>query len=216
MRKLIEHKIKGKLERWIMEFLKDRKFKVTANGAISDPEDVLSGVPQGTVLSAILFIIISDIDTNVQNSIVRRFADDTRVSKKIENEEDRRKMQKDQFSMYKWAEENKMKFNDTKFEQLNYGDINLQEAETYKNPSNEIIISNILVRDLGVITNSNMTFKEHIDSIVTSSKIKSGIILRTFTSRNAKVMIPLFKTYIRSKLEYCCTVWSPIQQGEIN
>ena len=118
--------------------------------------------------------------------------------------------------MYKWAEENKMKFNDTKFEQLNYGDINLQEAETYKNPSNEIIISNILVRDLGVITNSNMTFKEHIDSIVTSSKIKSGIILRTFTSRNAKVMIPLFKTYIRCMLEYCCTVWSPVQQGEIN
>ena len=217
MRKVINHKIKGKVGHWIKEFLTDRKFKVIANGTISDSEDVLSGVPQGTVLAAILFIImISDIDENVKACIVRCFADDTRVSKKIRDEEDKSKMQEDLDSIYKWAEDNIMKFNDNKFEQLNYGTLNKEEIESYKNPSNNDISKSDIVKDLGVITNSNLTFKEHIDSIITASKITSGMIFRTFITREAEVMLCLFKTYIRSRLEYCCSIWSPVLQGEIN
>ena len=217
MRKVIKHKIKGKVGHWIKEFLTNRKFKVIANGIMSDSEEVLSGVPQGTVLAAILFIImISDIDENVKACIVRCFADDTRVSKKIKDDEDKNKMQEDLCSIYKWAEDNIMKFNDKKFEQLNYGVLNSDPIEPYKNPSNENIASSDIVKDLGVITNGNLTFKEHIDSSITASKIMSGMILRTFLTRDAEVMIRLFKTYIRSKLEYCCSVWSPVKQGEIN
>ena len=217
MRKVIKHKIKGKVGHWIKEFLTNRKFKVIANGIMSELEDVLSGVPQGTVLAAILFIImISDIDENVKACIVRCFADDTKVSKKIKDDEDKSKMQEDLSSIYKWAEDNAMKFNDTKFEQLNYGTLNNDPIEPYKNPSNEDIASSNIVKDLGVITNSHITFRGHIDSIVTASKITSGMILRTFLTRDAEVMMRLFKTYIRSRLEYCCSVWSPVQQGEIN
>ena len=160
--------------------------------------------------------MISDIGKNVKACIVRYFADDTRVSKKIQDEEDKSKMQEDLCSIYKWAEDNAMKFNDTKFEQLNYGILNNDPIEPYKNPSNEDIASSTIVKDLGVVTNSNLIFKEHIDSIITSSRITSGMILRTFITRDAKVMMQLFKTYIRSKLEYCCSVWSPVQQGVIN
>ena len=79
-----KHKISGKIGKWIREFLRNRKFKVVANGCMSEEENVLSGVPQGTVLAAILFVImISDIDENVKECIVRSFADDTRVNKKI-------------------------------------------------------------------------------------------------------------------------------------
>ena len=66
-----------------------------------------------------------------------------------------------------------------------------------------------MVKDLGVITNRNITFREHIDSIVTSSRIKIGILLRTFQTRERDLMKKLSKTYIRSRLEYCCSVWSP-------
>ena len=93
MRKVIKHKIKGKIGHWILEFLNNRKFNVIVNGTVSNTENVLSGVPQGTVLAAILFIImISDIDEHVKECIVRCFADDTRVSNKIKNEEDKQKM----------------------------------------------------------------------------------------------------------------------------
>ena len=69
---------------WIKEFLTNRKFRVVANGCMSEEGDVMSGVPQGTVLAAILFvIIISDIDEKVKNCILRSFADDTRGNKKL-------------------------------------------------------------------------------------------------------------------------------------
>ena len=68
----------------------------TANGCMSEEGDVMSGVPQGTVLAAILFVImISDIDEKVKNCILRSFADDTRVNKKVICNEDKELMQED-------------------------------------------------------------------------------------------------------------------------
>ncbi|CAL4121335.1 unnamed protein product [Meganyctiphanes norvegica] len=71
LQKLAKHNIKGKIGIWIQEFLNNRKYRVVANGEMSDIQDVLSGVPQGTVLASVLFIImIADIDEKVRNSIV--------------------------------------------------------------------------------------------------------------------------------------------------
>merc|ERR1711891_140292 len=105
LEKVKKHGIGGKIRRWIKEFLRGRKFRVVANGSMSREEDVISGVPQGTVLAAILFVImISDIDEDVRLSIIRCFADDTRVNKKIKTNEDKELMQKDLDAVYRWAE----------------------------------------------------------------------------------------------------------------
>merc|ERR1712120_73290 len=99
--------IGGKIGKWIMEFLRGRKFRVVANGSMSREEDVISGVPQGAVLAAILFVImISDIDENVKMGIIRCFADDTRVNRKIKTNEDIELMQKDLDTVNRWAEKN--------------------------------------------------------------------------------------------------------------
>ena len=107
-----------------------------------------------------------------------------------------------------------MRFNGNKFEQLSYGLVDNVNVESYKNPSGEDIQRSDVVKDLGVITNGNITFREHIDSIVTSSRIKIGILLRTFQTRERDLMKKLFKTYIRSRLEYCCSVWSPPEKAQ--
>ena len=79
----------------------------------------MSGLPQGTVLAAILFVImISDIDNIVKKYILRSFTDDTRVSKKIICNEDKQLMQEDLKSIYNWAKNNKMQFNAGKYEQI--------------------------------------------------------------------------------------------------
>ena len=78
---------------------------------MSEVQDVLSGVPQGTVLAAVLFVMmIADIDEEVKRSIVRCFADDTRNSIKIKTEEDKKALQKDLKSIYNWANDNMMEF----------------------------------------------------------------------------------------------------------
>ena len=68
------------------------------------------------------------------------------------------------------------------------------------------------VEDLGVHITNDMLFKEHIDKIVNSCRAIMGMLLRTFSTRKREPMIELFNTYIKSKLEYCCIVWSPVQQ----
>ena len=76
------------------DFLYDRKYRVMANGMMSDEQVMISGVRQGTVLSSIFFIIIiSDIDENLKNSIVELYAEDTRVSAKIRTKEDEEMLQ---------------------------------------------------------------------------------------------------------------------------
>ena len=217
MKKIVKHKIKGKVAMWLKEFLYNRKFRVVANNVKSKEEEVTSGVPQGTVLAALLFIImISDIDENIRESIVRCFADDTRNSKRIEKEEDIITMQKDLDTIYEWSNTNKMKFNIEKFEQISHGEIIGVPNEPYKNPEGDDIVSDSTIKDLGVICNNNLKFKEHIEEIVMKSKIMSGLLLRTFITREEGPMLQLFNSYIRSRLEYCSIVWSPTLQGDIN
>ena len=217
LEKIVKHKIKGKIGRWILEFLSNRKYKVVANGETSELQEVISGVPQGTVLAAILFVImIADIDEEIEKSIVRSFADDTRTSIKIRTEVDKEILQRDLEKIYKWAKDNLMEFNENKFEQMTHGESDNISIESYKTPTENIISPSNKVKDLGIIASDNLGFKEHIDGVITSSKIMIGLLLRTFSMRQEIPMMRLFNTYIRSKLEYCCLVWSPNQQCDIN
>ena len=123
LKKMIDHKIKGKVGMWIKNFLQDRKYRVVANGVMSEEQEVISGVPQGTVLASILFIImISDIDEELRNSISRLFADDTKISAKIRTHEDTKLLQKDLDKVCRWADDNLMEFNEKKFEAMSHGD----------------------------------------------------------------------------------------------
>ncbi|CAL4171620.1 unnamed protein product, partial [Meganyctiphanes norvegica] len=90
------------------------------------------------------------------------------------------------------------------------------ENRLYKNPANETINKGNTVKDLGIISSSKLSFKEHIESVVMSSRRMNGMIFRTFHSREPDVMMRLFNTYLRSKMEYCCSIWSPTLQKEIN
>ena len=140
LKKMIDHKIKGKVGMWIKNFLQDRKYRVVANGVISEEQEVISGVPQGTVLASILFIImISDIDEGLRNSISRLFADDTKISAKIRTHEDIQLLQKDLDRVYKWADDNLMEFNEKKFEKICHGDTEGVIAGVYNTKSGEEI-----------------------------------------------------------------------------
>ena len=217
MRKVEKHRIRGRVGKWIREFLTGRKYRVVANGEMSEIQSVLSGVPQGTVLAAVLFIIMmSDIDEEVEGSCVGSFADDTKVRRMIKSLEERVALQRDLDVIYKWAEESRMKFNDNKFEQMSHGETRGLVPEAYLTPGGSEIEVGETVKDLGVIASGDLMFREHINKVVTSAKIKTGILMRTFSTRQENAMRIMFNIYIRSKLDYCSTIWSPSGQAEIN
>ena len=114
----------GKLLHWIEMWLKERKQRVILNGAFSAWADVLSGVPQGSVLGPTLFIIfINDIDMAVEitGSFLFKFADDTKVGMVVETESQRDELQTAIVNLEEWSQEWQMMFNTSKCHMLHLG-----------------------------------------------------------------------------------------------
>ena len=83
--KLKQLGISGRVGIWIKEFLSGRTQQITANGILSNPAPVLSGVPQGSVLGPILFIMIIDLASKLKYSKSSKYADDTKTTARISN-----------------------------------------------------------------------------------------------------------------------------------
>ena len=78
------------------------------------------------------------------------------------------------------------------------------------------IKGNKTIKDLGILKSKDVSFTKHIDDIVLASKIKSGLLLRTFKTKEAAPMLKMFNTYIRSKMEYCSLIWNPQMKDDID
>ena len=89
--KLHAHGVRGRLLNWIRDWLSGRLQRVVLNGEFSEWMEVLSGVPQGSVLGPLLFIIfINDLDTMAAAAdLLSKFADDTKVGVYVRGPEDR-------------------------------------------------------------------------------------------------------------------------------
>ena len=121
LRKIHNSGIRGKLFSWIKEFLHERSQKVCVKGYHSFIELVISGVPQGTVLGPILFIIyINDMKSCSVHSSLRSFADDTRLVQKIESLSDVSLLQSDLDRVVEWSVSNNMQLNQDKFELMQH------------------------------------------------------------------------------------------------
>ena len=205
--------ISGNLLSWICSFLVGRSQTLVVEGTQSDRMVVNSGVPQGSVLGPLLFLVqIADIDADLNCATVSSFADDTRVTMPIESNEDCDRFQGELNRIYRWASSNKMVFNDSKFEHIRY------------NPSDELgniflpgytvgkdlmIESTYSTKDLGIRVSASADFSEHIEEVKCKGKRMAGWILRTFQTREAKPMMTLFKSLVLPLMEYCCILWSP-------
>ena len=120
--------------------------------------------------------------------------------------EDVETLQLDLQSIYEWAEENNMEFNFPKFETLRYGnDDDIKDSTFYKTKCNEKIKIVEHAKDLGTI----------IRAMVDAAQQLCGWILRTFSTRKKDPMLLLWRSLMRSKLEYCCQLWCPTRTGDI-
>ena len=208
--KLKKLRIGGKVGMWLHNFLTNRTQQVSANGAISSESSVISGVPQGTVLGPILFVImISDLDTNLDKAFASLFADDSRVSSIIKNEHDSINFQSElDSSIYPWARTNKAKFNGDKFEHIHFGK-NLNSIPSYTDPNGLTIQTKPVVKDLGILISNDLNWSNHIDEIISNSRKQIAWLLRTFSKRDITTMRTLWISLIRPILDYCSPLWSP-------
>ena len=211
--------IGGKILTWLKTFLSDRFQSVSVEGMLSFIHLVLSGVPQGTVLGPLLFIIfIDDIYESVKHSLARSFADDTRLTKAIKSIIDQLQLQEDLNAVVEWAAENGMELHEGKFELLQHGkvvELKGPDGYSYKLSNGQVIPSSSKVKDLGVTIHESLGWATHIAEVSKQASQMSAWVLRTFTTRQQYPLMTLYKSLVRSKLDYCCPVWSPIRKEDI-
>ena len=207
----------GSLGEWIFSFLTSRRQIILANGEASTPSEVISGVPQGTVLGPLLFILINDLGEDVFRSFISLFADDTRLTRHINSQEDIEDFQDEINNVYDWCKRNNMKFNSTKFEVLKHGkNENLKDVFSYFTPEYENIIERKeVLKDLGTQANDKASIEDHINKVCSNVNRKVGWILRTFSTRTTHVMKLLWKQLVQGHIDYGSQLWQPQQSTNL-
>ena len=121
IKKMETYGVRGKLIKWIIAFLKNRRQRVVQGESKSSWCEVLSGVPQGSVLGPFLFVIfINDLVEGMKNS-VKLYADDTKVMSKVSNLNESQLLQKDLQDAYEWSKKWLLDFNLLKCVVMHYG-----------------------------------------------------------------------------------------------
>ena len=207
--------IRGKLNKWISAFLKRRQQSVSIQGHKSIPVWCHSGVPQGSVLGPLLFLILMiDIDKSLKHSILSSFADDTKVWKAILNKNTEALLQEDLDRIYVWADINNMTFNSDKFQAIRFAE--LTNPPHYTTDEHNPMDTTELVKDLGIHMSSDMHFDQHIRILYNKGKRTAGWITRVFASRDPQIMLTLLKQLIYPTVEYNCVLWNPADQALID
>ena len=197
--------------RWIQNYLTGRSQTTLVNEACSDSVGVTSGVPQGSVLGPLLFIVyvqdlINTITSKCKNTTVYAFADDLKLLST-----DPEDLQLALNLVTVWTKQWNLLLNTAKSEHLTIR--NKVPHDLYV--GNEAIPRVKHVRDLGVTISDTLKWNTHINKIRSKSNTLSHIILRTFTTSNTNLLVNLYKTYIRPVMEYNTCTWAPYLQCEI-
>ena len=151
--KMARYGIDDGVVRWVGNWLSGRRQRVVIEGVASGWEWVLSGVPQGSVLGPVLFIVfIDDIDEGIRSTVLK-FADDTKLVARVGSEEDRERLRQDLIELFKWSEDWQMLFNLDKCAVMHFG---------FANEGMEVRLGDKVLgaqkseRDLGVIVQNDL------------------------------------------------------------
>ena len=204
--KLKSYGLSGTLLKWIESFLTNRRQRVKVNNSFSNFSNVTSGIPQGSILGPILFIIfINDLPDVVMN-ICKIFADDSKVYGPSTNHVE---IQNDLFKLMDWSEMWQQKFNVDKCSVIHYGRTNENHKYYMDKDHKHELKSSAKEKDVGVTFSKNLKFDEHIQIVTTKANQIVGMIKRSFTFMDTDMFLKLYKSVVRPHLEYANVIWHP-------
>ena len=209
--------INGLLLDWLTDYLSNRKQRVVIPGGFSGWEYINAGVPQGSILGPLLFLLyINDVVQDIQ-SCVRLFADDTSLYIIVENPNDAAMLlNSDLETIYKWAETWLVKINPSKSESL------LVSQKSNRNRHPPLIMNNVYINEvthhkhLGIFLSNDGTWHEHINYITSKAWQRIYIIRKLKFLLDRESLNRAYISFIRPILEYANIVWDNCTQYEID
>ena len=200
--------ISGPLLNWFKDYLNSRKQRVVINGQSSSWNSIKAGVPQGSVLGPLLFLIYINDITSVIQSEVRLFADDTVLYIDVEDPTAcANLLNTDLANMTDWANQWLVQFSPPKTVTLN---ISKKRKKLHKPP---LIMDNTVIKEvkshkhLGVTLSHDLGWKEHIESICISANQCLDVLNAFKYKLDRATLERLYFSYVRSKLEYSNILW---------
>ena len=199
---------------WIKEYLSFRKFQVRVNGELSECFNVTSGVPQGSVLGPVLFVIYVNDMFDLCHGKINMFlyADDAKIFSTIKCLEDQLLLQVCINRLAEWCIEWDLKLNFKKCNVLKYNYKGFDYGYKIDNSTLEAVES---INDLGVVFESNLKFSKHVSNKISKANSVLGLIKRNFDLLPPKAFLLLYISLVRPHLEYAVCVWMPYEKGII-
>ncbi|KAA3680755.1 uncharacterized protein DEA37_0006971 [Paragonimus westermani] len=198
LHKLEAYGIQGEVLRWITSFLGNRTFRVKTGSGLSSPSPVSVGVPQGSVLGPLLFLIyINDLPDLISSNALL-YADDL----KIWNACDPSALQIDLDRIKCWSEDWSLPLNDSKCAHMSLGGDSGNLFVIHGAQSVVGITKVDLKKDLGIWLSSGLSFSYHHQLAAKRGLMTLGMIKRTFPRIDKRAFHTLYRVYIRPLLEY--------------
>ena len=214
--KLSNYGIRGSLLNWFSHYLHGRLQRVTTLGATSSKKPVSSGVPQGSILGPILFLLyVNDLPDAVQNARVASFADDTKIFHRVDSTSDAVLLQNDLSNLEKWSSTSGLVFNQLKCKCLRVTRKTQPVTYPYHIKDKELTTTSF-EKDLGIWIASDLTWTKHVLERCAKANRLLGFVRRSGGEiTNVKTRRMLYLSVVRSVLGYASQVWSPQTIGLI-
>ena len=208
-----EYGIDGVMLKFIVNYLQGRKQRVVIGGHQSELRSVNAGVPQGSIIGPLLFVLfINDMHKCVSpGTNIALYADDTKIWRKIESPEDHVILQNDINALLRWSVLNKMNFHPDKCHVVK---VTLKRDKcvdfTYRLGITDLEYVSV-EKDLGVRVTPNLAWQKLSVSLISSARSRLGLTKRTcHFIKNRKQRLILYKAMVRSLFQHCAEVWRPV------
>ena len=214
--RILEHfGVRDTIHSWIASFLSGRTQSVVVEGSSSDRVPVVSGVPQGSVLGPMLFLLfINDLPEKITSNS-RLFADDCIVYRQIKGISDCEALQEDLNMLAEWETKWGMAFHLQKCSVLSVTRSRTPTRFNYQLKGHVLELQDS-TKYLGVDLQSSLSWKNHIDRISKKANSMLWFLRRNLRSCKEDTKANAYFTMVRSNLEYCSSVWSPHHKDQVH
>ena len=205
--KLQTYGITGNLFNWLSSYLVDRKQRVLYRESLSSSKPIYAGVPQGSVLGPLLFLIYVNDVASSMSTFCRLFADDNSLQHTAFNSYDiEYKLNQDLLNLETWSKNWLLSFNPSKTKAIFFSTRKTVDTPILKfqNCQLDLVSSH---KHLGLTFSDDLTWTVYINSIIANAKKKLGLMKKLKFRLNRNTLSLLYTAFIRPQLEYASDVW---------